>query len=165
VGLIERLKKNLRESVPGGTMVLFSVTAPIRSESKTAADLEATIRALLAERPNQQEHRCMIYGNRVRIRFEKSASPQPSNVIGFVHNPETDPCLLFAMTRSLLELLEARAVTKASKNLTGDRWLVLLNPGEPSYVNAYRYIYSELRIPTAFKKTLVVFPGGVETLN
>ncbi len=87
-------------------------------------------------------------------------------MIGFVHNSDTDPRVLLDMTRSLLELFYARADTAAPKKLAGDRWLVVMNEGGPTHIDAYRYIDSQFRIPTNFKKIVMVFGDGrVETLK
>jgi hypothetical protein len=45
--LIQGLHASLGETLPGGTTVVLTVTAPIRLPSKTAAALEEKIRALL----------------------------------------------------------------------------------------------------------------------
>jgi len=77
-------------------------------------------------------------------------------MIGFVHNPDSDPLLLLNMTRELLELIGAEAGRRAPR-LAGDRWLVLISGGGISCLEAYRYIYSQLRLATGFKKALMVF--------
>jgi hypothetical protein len=46
------------------------------------------------------------------------------------------------------------------RGLGGDRWLVMISAGGISCLEAYRYIYSQLRIATVFKKTLMVFGNG-----
>jgi len=166
VELVEHLQAHLREAVPDGLTVLLTITAPIRLSSKTAVALEGKTRVLLARRSERKESKGTIHGNRIRIRLEKAGSRPAAKVIGFVHNPETNPRVLFDMTRSLLKLICTRADTNAPKKFAGDRWLVVMNEGEPSHIDAYRYIYSELRIPTSFKKILVVFGDAhVETLK
>jgi hypothetical protein len=80
-------------------------------------------------------------------------------MIGFVHNSDSDPLLLLNMTRELLELISAAADRRAPK-LAGDRWLVAISAGGISCLDAYRYIYSQLHMPTAFKKILMVFGDG-----
>ena len=79
-------------------------------------------------------------------------------MIGFVHNPDSDPRLLLNLTRELLGLLSAADGRRAPR-LTGDRWLLLIT-GETSCLEAYRYVYSQLRAVTAFKKILMVFDDG-----
>ena len=41
-----------------------------------------------------------------------------------------------------------------------DRWLVVISAGGISSLEAYRYIYSQLRMATDFKKVLMVFGDG-----
>jgi hypothetical protein len=67
--LIERLQATLGETVPNGTTVLLTITAPIRLPSKTAASLEDTITTLLGRGSPGRDERDMIHGNRVQIRL------------------------------------------------------------------------------------------------
>jgi 6-phosphogluconolactonase/glucosamine-6-phosphate isomerase/deaminase len=79
--------------------------------------------------------------------------------MGFVHNPDSDPLLLLNMTRELLELLSADA-GRPAPGLVVDRWLVVISAGGISCLEAYRYIYSQLRMATDFKKIFMVFGDG-----
>jgi hypothetical protein len=166
VRLVEHLQATLREVVPDDVTVLLTITAPIRLPSKSAVALEDKIRVLLVRRPEHREEKGTIHGNYVRIRLEKAGSTPAPRVIGFVHNSGTDPRVLMDMTRSLLELFCARAHTDAPKKFADDRWLVVMNEGGASHMEAYRYIYSQLSTPTNFEKILIVFGDGrVETLK
>jgi hypothetical protein len=166
VRVVEHLRSTLHEAVPEGVTVLVTITAPIRLASKTAAALEGKVRTLLARRTERIEEKDTIHGNHIRIRLEKAATRPASRVIGFVHNSDTDPQVLLNMTRALRELLCVRSDSDVRKKFAGDRWLVVMNEGAPSHIDAYRYIYSQLRIPTDIKKILMVFGDGrVEALN
>ena len=86
-------------------------------------------------------------------------------MIGFVHNSDSDPLLLLNMTREVLELISAEARSRSTRP-AGDRWLVVISAEGISCVEAYRYIYSQLRMATDFKKILMVFgDGSVEVLT
>ena len=63
------------------------------------------------------------------------------------------------MTRELLALISGEADRQASRR-AGDRWLVVISAGGSSCLEAYRYIYSQLRMATGFKKILMVFGDG-----
>lgn len=80
-------------------------------------------------------------------------------MIGFVHNPDTNPLLLLDMTRDLLELFSAEAGRRTSR-LAGDRWLVVLSARGFECLEAYRCIVSQLHLPTGFQKILMVFGDG-----
>lgn len=165
VRLIERLRATFREGMPGNVTVLLTISAPIRLPSKTADALEDKIRVLLARRDARTETSGTIHGNQIRLRRETFAS-SPAKIIGFVHNAVTDPRMLLDMTRSLAELLSEQADAVSAKESSEDRWLVVKDAGTRSHVDAYRYIYSELRIPTRFKKILMMSGDGrVETLS
>jgi len=155
IRLMERLKAALRETVPDGFTVLLTVTAPIRLPAKTAAALEEKIQYLLTRPSPDRDQKHTIHGNRVRIRTVKHESSQAPKILGFVHNSDTDPLLLFNMARELLDLPSGRAA-----KLPSDRWLVLISAAESSCLDAYRYIYSQLRPVTNFKKVVMVFSDG-----
>jgi hypothetical protein len=86
-------------------------------------------------------------------------------MIGFVHNSDSDPLQLLNMTRELLDVISAEADSHTPK-LAGDRWLVVITTEGISCLEAYRYIYSQLRMATNSKKVLMVFGDErVEMLN
>ena len=161
--LIERLKATLGEAVPDGVAVLLTITAPIRLPSKTTASLEDKIRALLGRGSPGRDEKDTIHGNRVQLRLVRDDSERAPKIIGFVHNSGSDPLLLFEMTRELLELMSA---DRRAPRRAGDRWLAVTSVGEISCLEAYRYIYSQLRMATDFTKILMVFGDGrVATLT
>jgi hypothetical protein len=157
--LIKRLRAALGESVPDGTTVLLTVTAPIRLPSKTGTSLENKIQMLLGRRSPDRAEKDTIHGNRVQIRLLRDGSEQAPKLIGFVHNSDSDPLLLLNMTREFLELIGAKTGRRGAK-LAGERWLVVTSAAGISCLEAYRHIYSQLRMATAFKKILMVFGDG-----
>ena len=163
--LIERLQATVGETVPDGMTVLLTITAPIRLPSKTAAALEEKIQTLLGRGSPGRDEKGTIHGNRVQIRVLRDESERAPRLIGFVHNSDSDPLLLLNMTRELLELIRGEAGRRATR-LAGDRWLVVISARGSSCLEAYRYIYSQLRMATDFKKILMVFGDGrVEMLT
>jgi hypothetical protein len=88
----------LRESVPEGKTLVFTITAPIRQASKTAAELEKKLRVRLARRPAKMDFSDVIYDNRIHVRLMSCESA--SKVTGYVHNPDVDTESLFEMARS-----------------------------------------------------------------
>ena len=69
------------------------------------------------------------------------------------------------MTRELLEVISAEAGKRAQMPV-GERWLVVTNARGISCLDAYRYIYSQLRMATNFERILMVFNDGrVEMLT
>jgi hypothetical protein len=163
--LIARLQATLGETVPDGMTVLLTITAPIRLPSKTAAALEVKIQILLGRESAGRNAKDTIHGNRVQIRLWRDESGRAPKMIGFVHNSDSDPLLLLNMTRELLELISAAAGRRARRP-AGDRWLVVISAEGTSCFEAYRYICSQLRTATEFKKILIVFGDGrVEVLT
>jgi len=157
--LTERLRDTFSEAATDGTTILLTITAPIRLPSKTASALEDKIRTLLARRSPGRDEQDTIHGNRVRIRLLRNESRRAPNLLGFVHNADSDPLLLLNMTRELLELANAEAGGRAP-GLVGERWLVVMSPRQSSCLPAYRHIYLQLRMANDFKKTLMVFDDG-----
>jgi hypothetical protein len=158
--LMERLRANVGATrQPTGMTVLLTITAPIRLASKTAAALEEKIQTLSERGSRGRDVKVTLHGNRVMIRLLRGKSELTPNMIGFVHNPDSDPVLLLNMTRELIELISAAAGRWAPR-LAGDRWLVVMSDREFSCLEAYRTVYSQLRMATGFSKILMVFRDG-----
>jgi hypothetical protein len=163
---VRRLHDALYEAVPDGKTMILTITAPIRMPSKTAAVLEDKIRTCLVRGPVPAAAKDTIHGNEIKVRLVKNALRRASKVIGFVHNPESDPDVLLDMTRSLIECIGTAAGKRTPARFSGDRWLVLANEDGPSHIETYRHVYSQLSVPNDFKKILMVFAGGrVEALE
>jgi hypothetical protein len=127
---------------------------------------EDNIRTYLARQSAQGEAKHTIHGNQIRVRLVKGGSRRTTRVIGFVHNPDSDPDVLFDITLSLIERIGAKARTGAPARSAGDRWLVLAGNDRFLHMETYRHVYSQLSIPTGFKKILVVLADGrIETLT
>ena len=164
--LVGGLQATLSDFVPDGAAVILTVTAPIRLASKTAAALEIKVRDRLARRSAGVEVKDTIYGNQIRVRLVKGVSRRMSKVIGFVHNPDSDPNVLLRLTQSLLQHIGAAADKRPPEKFTGDRWLVVIVEGGFSHIETYRQVYAQLSTLTDFAKILMVFAGGrVETLT
>lgn len=166
LGLIARLQAGLIDSVPDGQAVVITITAPIRLASRTAAVVQETIRQRLARRAVRLRIDETINGNRVRARLLEDLSRRASRVVGFVHNPDSDAKILFDTSESLLRHIGAAAGTRnPKKRFPGNRWLVLACSARQPPFDTYRQVFSQLAIPTDFKKVLLVLPGGrVEAL-
>ncbi len=163
--LTERLRATLSETVPDGATILLTITAPIRLPSKTAASLEDKIKTLLDRGSPVRDMRDTIHGNRVQIRFLKNESQRAPKMIGFVHNSDSDPLHFLNMTRELVDLMNTEATRRAPRP-AGDRWLVVISSHGISSLEAYRYIYSQLRMAAGYKKILIMFDdGGVGILT
>jgi hypothetical protein len=166
LGFVRRLQAALSASVPDGRTLIVTITAPIRVPSKTAAALEDNIRTYLARQSAHGEAKHTIHGNQIRVRLVKGGSRRTTKVIGFVHNPDSDPDVLFDITLSLIERIGAKARTGAPARSADDRWLVLAGDDRFSYIEPYRHVCSQLSIPTGFKKILVVLADGrIETMT
>jgi len=161
--LIARLRTACNETVPNGTAVLLAVTAPIQQPSKTIAALKDRIQNLVARESKTNDVQETIHGNGVRMRLLRNLPRHAPRLIGFVHNPESDPHLLFDLTGELLEIIGSGVKANESKN---DRWLIAINPRAASFADAYRTIYAQLGASSNYKRAFMVFAdGGVEELT
>jgi hypothetical protein len=162
---MDRLNAALCEPVPDGMTVLLTITAPIRLAAKTAALLEDKIRTLLGLGLPRLNGKETINGNFVQIRFVRGKSELAPKLIGFVHNSDSDPLLLLNMASEFLEQISTGAGWQ-NRGLADDRWLVVISARGISCLEAYRHIYSQLRMATDFKRIFVVFgDGGVGELT
>ena len=101
--LVERLHASLADTVPDGVTVLLTITAPIHLPSKTAVALDEKIRTLLERGSPAPDKTLSIHMNRVLIRLVKHESRRAPKVMGFVHNPDSDPLLLLNLAREYVE--------------------------------------------------------------
>jgi hypothetical protein len=163
--VITRLQARLRESVPDGATVIFTLTAPIRLPAKTVESLEDIIRPCLARRATNIRRKDTVHGNKIQVWVVRSGSLRTSKVVGLVHNPDTDPDMLLHMTQSLLQRIGAAADAHRSASRQ-ERWLVLIMAGGNPHVGIYQQVYRQLSLPTDFSRILLVFTGGrVATLT
>lgn len=121
LALWARLRAALRDVLPTGTTVIVSVTAPIRLPAKTANELEERIQALLKRRAAKLAG--TVNGNGVRIRITKGGTA--SRLVGFVHNPDSNPDILFDLTQLLLERVK------------GERPLIIALEDDPAWTDTY----------------------------
>jgi len=157
--LIDRLQATSRKTVPDGTTVLLTITAPIRLASKTTVSLEDRIKAVLGRGSPGRDEKATVHGNRVRIRLFEGGADRAPKLIGFVHNSDSDPLLLLNMTCEWLELVGVEAGRRAPR-LGAERWLIVTSARGSSCLEADRHIHSQLRMTTDFRKTFMVFGDG-----
>ena len=95
----------------------------------------------------------------------KGVSARAPGMIGFVHNPDSDAGLLLNMTGEWLELMTSGSGRRTARP-AGERWLVAVGDGGKACLAADRYITSQLRAATDYKKVLMVLSDGhVEDLT
>jgi len=158
-GLIERLRAALADVVPEGATVVLTITAPIRLPSKTADDLEARVRRLLARRPPGRDVTATVHGNGVRIGLVRDGSAGVPRVIGFVHNPGTDARRLVQMTREILSILAADPGPRRSRR-GGERSRVVVSADGSEWLTVYRAIEAQLGASTGSATLRIVFRDG-----
>lgn len=98
VRLLGDLRAYAETAVPAGATVLITHTAPIRQAGKSVAALRPEIQALAAR--GGGDHAAEINSNAVRLRLVNGGSDH--RLVGFVHNPATDPMPLLDLAERWL---------------------------------------------------------------
>jgi hypothetical protein len=155
VRVTERLRAAAGDAAPSGVTVLLSLTAPIKVPAKTAAMIEERMRAVLARRPTAACARYTILGNYVRVQVVTHGIPNAPKLISFVHDPETNPRLLFDMTQEALDLAKATAQRRPGAHV-----LVVKCARSSACLETYRHIWTLLSPVTTTLQALMVFHGG-----
>jgi hypothetical protein len=96
--LVDGVKAALRNKVPDGQTVIFTITAPIRHPAKTATALENLVLNGLPRSGFSGD----IHDNQVRIRWVTGVGARVPKVFGFVHNSASDALTLFELAESRL---------------------------------------------------------------
>ena len=147
---VEGLRVALHDAVPNGSTLILTVTAPIRLAAKTAAAVKNEVLS------GRMDFADTIQGNEVRARLVTGAGSRAAPcVIGFVHNRDSDPDILFEVARSLIDCIDARPPAPGD-----ERWLAIVNEARPSDAGTYRRVCAQLAIPTELKRMLMVFAGS-----
>lgn len=154
-GLVKRLQGALSNSVPEDKVVVVTITAPIRQDSRTREALLSNITRLLDT--GRARWRSLIEGNRVDVRVLDGNVRGPQRFIGFVHNPKPDPEILFDVTKSVLALM-------AVANPSAERWLIVANEDGSRPVETIRQVCLALNAKTVFKRILSAEARGVKVL-
>jgi hypothetical protein len=122
--------------------------------------MEERIRSLVATRAAPARLACTIHGNEIQVHLLKGGSRRTAKLVGFVHNPDSDPTILIEVARSLL------ARIGAGERTAGRRWLVVASQDGAAPVETCRRVWSQLGLRHLFDRTLVVLPGGrIATLS
>lgn len=153
IGFVARLQKALTKSIPDGRTLVVTCTAPIRQDSKTSKELQAKLESMLAGGRKRLES--TIAGNRIQARVLQGHA-QPGRLLGFIHNPEPAPEILFSLTRAVLRSLDAGSLLPAGEALT------VRNQDGRVPVQALQYICTALRAQAVFSRVLV-FEDGKST--
>ena len=148
------LRSALKDATPSGVTVVITLTAPIRLASKTTAAIEANVRKLLEKQSASAFTARTIETNQVRIQVIRGGATRTSALIGFVHNRDSDPTLLFSLTRALLRCAE-------SFN-PGARELRVEMQDEPRWTKTYAHVCAGVFARSGLRRILLVDTDGEE---
>jgi hypothetical protein len=132
--LLESLREALDPDVPTDTTVLVTVTAPIRLAARTSVSVADAVRSLLSRHGYARELRANRHGNEVRIRLVTGVSRRAPRLLGFVHNPDSDPTLLLDLA---CDVLSAGGRAQPARR-AGARGLLLVTPDAHPPAETYR---------------------------
>ena len=159
-GMISALRADPGNIIPDGEMVIVTVTAPIRQDSKTTAALQETIRESLSRRGKRAEIRQIIHGNHTAVRRLRGMPRGTAKVVVFVHNPGPDPGILLDLTQSLAECIGKADQAAMSAKSAADRWLVIASHAGIPYLETWQQVLAQLAINSHFKKILLVLDSA-----
>lgn len=151
--VVLRLMADLRAALwdlPESEAVIVTVTAPIWQPGKTAVAIIDKVRAGLGRR----DVHAMLFGNHVRLRRVTGVPAAMPKVIGFVHNADTDPAVLFDVAQTIM-----RQLGKHKALRPGGRWLVLADEGFPQAAT-YEHVWDQIATPAGYDKVLVALAKG-----
>ena len=86
-------------AAPADRTVLVTISAPIRLPARTVEALKQEIQAQLAAGRVGEDRCATVHGNEVRVRLTQPTPGRGARLIGFVHNPDSEP-------KRLLDLAE-----------------------------------------------------------
>ncbi len=158
------IEEKVRRLVPHGRSIILTLGAPIKVPSQLVAALTATLSASLESGAAEAEEKRTISGNRVRFRILNHDLKWKAPLIGFVFSGDPEPGALASAMRSLHEAIAAKAKARLPEGFAGDRWLVLDNPHWIADIKTYRRACSQLSLPHAFGKILMIDGRRVEIL-
>jgi hypothetical protein len=162
LSVLGRLRAALEEEIPDGVTVAVTITAPIRLAGKTAVSVVEAVRNLLQKRVGSGRIAATVQGNEVEIRILRGGRAPTSRLVGFVHNRESVPEILFDLVALLAGSVPASRGN--SRRVAGERWLVFAIGDAPAWVQTYSHVASALLAEAPFDRVLVVGPdGSVET--
>lgn len=164
--LVRDLHIALRESVPRHATLVITVTAPIRKSSRTVVSLVDEIGRMLARKRARVDMRESIEGNRIEARLVNDLSGRASRAIAFVHNPDSDPEVLFGVTAVVLQAIAFAAARDVPKRMAAARWLVMADETGLAQPATYRHVCAQLAPVSGFERILLVLADGhIETLT
>jgi len=165
LGFVAQLRQALQALVPDGQMLIVTVTAPIRQDSKTAAALEEKLRTRLARQSARVSMHETIHGNRIQVRLIKGVPAGAAKLIGFVHNPETDADALLGFVQTFIGQIGA-AAERTTRKPMGPRCLVVVDGNTPARAGTVRHVLCQLGSPGGFEAMVLVdAQGRVESLG
>jgi len=163
-GLIRRVQAAFSAMAPPGVAAALTVTAPILLPAKTAATLKEKIEILLGRPTSKRDEKDTVHGNGIQIRLLRNKREQAPKLVGFVHNPETDPLLLLNMAQEWIEFIGG-VVEGPAEFRAEDRWLVAITSRTRSCLAVYRSIAAQMRMANSYGKILLMFAdGSIESL-
>jgi hypothetical protein len=102
VQLLSSLRNAVSKHIPPSTVVLLTITAPIKLPSKTEFELCQQIETALTLAMRHQSHESIVFQNKVSIRLIDVPVGQAEKFVGFVHNPDRDPKQLLDLASTWL---------------------------------------------------------------
>ena len=89
--------------LPAGAAVVVTLSAPIRLPTRTLQALRDRIEAALSADATSKAWSGSVHGNAVQVRVVNLTARQRPKLVGFVHNPGSDPGRLLDLAEHWLQ--------------------------------------------------------------
>lgn len=97
IRLLTGCRDALFNHIPGNTVVLVTITAPILLPAKTGTELIRQIKTLLQGTAYHTNNNLVIFQNKILVRIIRVPGKQDIAMTGFVHNPGSNAVELLDM--------------------------------------------------------------------
>jgi len=97
IRLLTNCRDALVNDIPGNTVVLFTIAAPILLPAKTGTELIKQIRTLMQSCAYDTNNNLIIFQNKIIVRMIRVPRKQDIAMTGFVHNPGSNARQLLDM--------------------------------------------------------------------
>jgi molybdenum cofactor biosynthesis enzyme len=102
IRLLQNIRTAIENEVPKGSVVIITITAPIKIPAKTEKEIIGEVKDILVKGKNYMDTSFTVFENKVRIRYMKSPSKQGVNFVGLVHNKDIDSTYLLNISSKWL---------------------------------------------------------------
>lgn len=103
VRFLNNIRSAITKDIPDGTMMLLTITAPIKLPQKTEIEICEQISDFINTNKLQTSRKIIAFYNKIHIKIIDVSKKQTERFVGFVHNPEIDSVQLLDIATDWLK--------------------------------------------------------------